>query len=99
LLSSSFPVGFGSQAIVRPHGAPLGLALLFSARGLRDISRQLYERDFAFVASGSKYQCPFFIAEFLSLQISQMPASEATIQEFFLDKKAPINPFLTIPVT
>jgi hypothetical protein len=43
--------------------------------------------------SGSRYQCPSFVAEFLLPWISQMDASDATIQKFVLDEKDPIKAF------
>jgi hypothetical protein len=98
LLYSFFSVSFDSQAVIGRRKAPLRLVVLLSARELGTISRQLHEKDFTFVMSGLKYQRSVFFAEFLSLYISQMRASDTTIQSFFFKKKAMAS-FLKIFIT
>jgi hypothetical protein len=64
LLSPSLSVAFGSLAVVRRHEASLRLTVLLLAGRLGNISRQLFEKDFAFIVNGSRYLCPSCVAKF-----------------------------------
>jgi hypothetical protein len=59
--------------------------LNLSAKGLEMISWVNYECDFKFRIGTKEYFCPSFVAEFLSLRISNLRKNDCTIQEFKIE--------------
>jgi hypothetical protein len=60
-----------------------------SARGLRNISKSRIEKDFTFIVGEHHYNCPWFIAEFLSPRVSDLRSKDVTMNEFIIETKDP----------
>jgi hypothetical protein len=58
-----------------------------SARGLANIQEKEEYNDFEFIVGESRYRCPWFIADFLSLRIAQLHLIDNTISSFVIDRK------------
>jgi hypothetical protein len=71
----------------------LDLQVALSAKGLANIPRNIYENDFTFILGEDKYQCPSFIAAFLSPRIVQLQVSDSTLREFVIVTKDPEHYF------
>jgi hypothetical protein len=50
-----------------------------SAKGLKNIRIEEYEKDFTFVVGGFRHSCPRFVAEFISPRVSRLHSIDETI--------------------
>jgi hypothetical protein len=66
-----------SNAKPSSQSGPVVIGL--SAKGLRNITHQV--NDFTFVVGPQRYQCPTFVAEFLSPRISESRLIDVTVHE------------------
>jgi hypothetical protein len=71
--------------------APRRLSL--SAAGLQRLEGVNHERDFAFIAGDERYECPSFVAEFLSPRITTLRSQDITISEFVIRTDDPNHYF------
>jgi hypothetical protein len=74
--------------------APSHLSL--SAKGLQRLEGVNHERDFAFTVGDERYNCPSFVAEFLSPRIATLRSEDVTINEFSLKTDDPNHDFGTL---
>jgi hypothetical protein len=58
------------------------LELGLSATGLRNLHENVFEKDFTFMVGSDRWQCPSFIAAFLSPRIAALQASDPILHEF-----------------
>jgi hypothetical protein len=70
-----------------------GRCVTLSAKGLTNIVRENYQNDFKFIFGGQDYDCPFFVAEFLSRRISNYRRNDCTISEIEIESKDASNCF------
>jgi hypothetical protein len=59
-----------------------GVEISLSAKGFRNLPRNVYENDFTFIVGESRYYCPSFIAAFLSPRICNLQMKDPTLREF-----------------
>jgi hypothetical protein len=64
-----------------------------SAKGLRNIIRENYQNDFKFIVGERNYDCPSFVAEFLSHRISKFRRNDCTISEIEIESRDVSNCF------
>jgi hypothetical protein len=64
-----------------------------SSRGLANLGNNVYENDFTFVVGEERYQCPSFIATFLSPRIAQQQLIDPTIEEYKIESADPNHYF------
>jgi hypothetical protein len=74
--------------------SPLNVGL--SGRGLRNVKRSFYENDFTFMIGAARYDCPLFIAEFISPKVARILSIDPTIREFYVEEEDPLHEFATI---
>jgi hypothetical protein len=60
-----------------------------SSQGLSNIRRDEYENDFTFCVGSKRYECPTFIAEFLSPLVSRLRHVDPTIRFFQVHRNDP----------
>jgi hypothetical protein len=60
-----------------------------SARGPKKLENSRIEKDFTFLVGEDHYNCPWFIAEFLSPRRSQLCSNAITVNEFVIETKDP----------
>jgi hypothetical protein len=58
-------------------------------RGLRKLRTSRIEKDFTFIVGEHHYNCPWFIAEFLSPRVSDLRSKDVTMNEFVIETKDP----------
>jgi hypothetical protein len=68
--------------------------LILSANGLTNWQRGIYENDFTFILQDARYDCPLFIATFLSPRVANLLSSDPTIRELQIKTRDP-NHFFT----
>jgi hypothetical protein len=66
-----------------------------SAQGLGNLSKHIYDNDFTFIVDDQHYECPRFIAGFLSPKICELQSNDPTVQEFMIETKDPHSYFKT----
>jgi hypothetical protein len=64
-----------------------------SATGLQRLEAVDHEKDFFFIVGDERYDCPSFVAEFLSPRITTLRSQDITIQEFSLNTADPNHYF------
>jgi hypothetical protein len=64
------------------------LTTFLSSKGFSEIAKQNYEKDFTFYVGHCKYECPTFIAEFLSPRVSRHRESDSTMKTFYIEVEA-----------
>jgi hypothetical protein len=70
--------------------------LKLSAKGLRNLQTVDAEGTFRFVVGSETYECPLFVATFLSPKITQLCLLDKTTNEFVIDTKDPNHLFSQI---
>jgi hypothetical protein len=70
-----------------------GIEITLSTTGFRNLPRNVYENDFAFIVGESRYYCPSFIASFLSPRICCLQMKDSTIREFCIETEDPTHSF------
>jgi hypothetical protein len=73
---------------------PLSLSL--SATGLQRLEGVNHDRDFTFIVGDERYDCPSFVAEFLSPRITTLRSQDITIDEFTVNTEDPNHYFGTL---
>jgi hypothetical protein len=68
--------------------------LILSGKGLTNLESGIYEKDFTFVLADARYECPLFIATFLSSRVAGLLCTDPTIRELVLKARDP-NHFFT----
>jgi hypothetical protein len=58
-----------------------------SAKGMANIIRENYQKDFKFIVGGHDYLYPVFVPEFLSSRISKSRRSDCTVSEIEVESK------------
>jgi hypothetical protein len=69
------------------------LRLSLSARGLQNLQTVHPEGRFRFVVGSDTYECPFYVAGFLSRKIIQLWRTDKTTNEFVIETKDPTHLF------
>ena len=67
----------------------------FSSRGLSQINLNEFDDDFTFRFHNTKFQCPSFIAEFISKKVALEKQRDSSFKEIYIGMK--INNPMTIP--
>jgi hypothetical protein len=67
--------------------------LLLSATGMRNIAQSKAENDFTFIVGDVSYQCPWFVAAFLSPRIGELHSMDPTVNEYLIETKDPEHQF------
>jgi hypothetical protein len=73
--------------------AESGVEINLSAKGLGNLPRNVYENDFTFIVGDYRYDCPSFIASFLSPRICDLQMKDATLREFYIETSDPTELF------
>jgi hypothetical protein len=73
-----------------------GVEIALSAKGLRNLPKNVYENDFTFIVDKSCYHCPSFLASFLSPRICRLQMKDPTLREFHIETDDPTDLFETI---
>jgi hypothetical protein len=60
-----------------------------SARGLDKLRTSRIEKDFTFIVGEHHYNCPWFIAEFLSPRVNDLRSKDVTMNEFLIETEDP----------
>jgi hypothetical protein len=63
--------------------------LALSGRGLANWPRGIYENDFAFILPDGRYECPLFIATFLSPRVAGLLSTDPTVRELQIRRRDP----------
>jgi hypothetical protein len=66
---------------------------LLSAKGLTNLSRNVYENDFTFLVGDEHYRCPSFIAAFLSPRLAERQVSDPTLHDIVMETPDPSHYF------
>jgi hypothetical protein len=69
------------------------MQIKLSSLGLANIRKDEYENDFTFYVGSKTYECPTFMAEFLSPRVSQHRYSDPTIRTFHVHINDPDSVF------
>jgi hypothetical protein len=67
-----------------------------SASGLGHLKKLRIENDFTFIVGDNRYDCPWFIAEFVSPRVSQLRSVDITMTEFHIETNDPGRLFESI---
>jgi hypothetical protein len=67
-----------------------------SATGLQRLEAVNHDMDFAFIVGDQRYDCPSFVAEFLSPRIAALRSQDITIREFTVNTEDPNHYFGTL---
>jgi hypothetical protein len=67
--------------------------LNISTRGLGNLKKSRIVNDFTFIVGDHHYDCPWFVAEFVSLRVSQLRSIHLTMNEFLIETEDPGNLF------
>jgi hypothetical protein len=70
-----------------------GVEISLSAKGFRNLPRNVYENDFTFIVGENLYYCPSFVASFLSPRICDLQKKDPTLREFHIETKDPTHLF------
>jgi hypothetical protein len=74
--------------------SPVRLSL--STTGLQRLEGVNHQKDFTFIVGDERYECPTFIAEFLSPRITTLRSQDITISEFSVHTADPNHYFGTL---
>jgi hypothetical protein len=74
----------------------LGVEIALSAKGFRNLPKNIYKNDFTFIVGQNRYHCPSFIASFLSPRICHLQMSDPTLQEFEIETNDETNSFQNV---
>jgi hypothetical protein len=69
------------------------LEVSLSACGLANIPGTDELNDFVFIVGGSRYRCPWFVADFLSPRVARCHGADFTLREFVITTKDPRDEF------
>jgi hypothetical protein len=69
------------------------LEISLSPKGLGNLAKHLYGNDFTFIVGENLYQCPSFIASFLSARICHHQSNDATLRTFSIETADPTHSF------
>jgi hypothetical protein len=64
-----------------------------SAKGFANLPRTVYNNDFTFIVGHDHYECPSFVAAFLSPRIAHLQAFDPTIHDFVIETEDPQHYF------
>jgi hypothetical protein len=67
--------------------------LRLSGNGMRNIATSRNDNDFVFIVGDDRYECPWFVADFLSPKVSRLHSSDASINEFKIETSDPTHQF------
>jgi hypothetical protein len=70
--------------------------LSLSTKGLQRLKGTNHERDFTFIVGDERYDCPSFVADFLSPRITSLRSHDITITEFSIETADPNHLFGTL---
>jgi hypothetical protein len=59
--------------------------LRLSGRGLANIAESKKQNDFTFIVSGHRYDCPWFVADFLSPRVGRLHENDPSASELVID--------------
>jgi hypothetical protein len=74
----------------------IDVEVTLSAKGLRNLPKNVYEHDFTFIVCENRYDCPSFLASFVSPRICSLQKKDVTLQEFYIETEDPTDLFKTI---
>jgi hypothetical protein len=64
-----------------------------SAKGFRNLPRNVYEKDFTFIVGENRYYCPSFVACLLSPRICNLQMKDPALREFYIETEDPTDLF------
>jgi hypothetical protein len=70
----------GDATVCSIHG--MGTSVALSGKGLTNVVLGSHSNEFTFIVGGKAYECPFFVAEFLSARVSTLRRTDCTVREF-----------------
>jgi hypothetical protein len=70
--------------------------ITLTSKGLKNIQWSNYENDFTFEVGEKHYDCPSFVAEFISPRISKLRQTDNTIQSFQITTSDPTDNFAKV---
>jgi hypothetical protein len=69
------------------------MSISLSTKGFANLRPTVYENDFTFMVGNEKYECPSFIAAFLSPRIAALQVIDPTLHHFIIETDDPKHYF------